>query len=109
MEKPGLSEMLRRELPGDASAQKIESTACDLESMRYEPVLLLKTPGFFRMTKAELCREIDWVVEVAAAELSDELKPKHIQLLVYHYELLCRLRADDPAAWDTVNELYEDD
>jgi len=30
-------------------------------------------------------------------------------LLIYHYGLLCRLRTDDPAAWDIVNELYEDD
>ena len=34
---------------------------------------------------------------------------RHLQLLVYHYGLLCQLRTDEPAAWDAVNELLEDD
>ena len=36
-------------------------------------------------------------------------KMNHLKLLYYFYELLTRLRQDDPAAWDEVNELYEDD
>jgi hypothetical protein len=102
-------EVLIKELPADVPAVKMESTASDLESMRYEPMLLLKTPGFLRMSKLQLGEEIQRVMGLPAAELKEELKQKHIQLLIYHYELLCRLRVDDPSAWDTINELYEDD
>ena len=97
------------ELPVDAAAARIESTACDLESMNYEPMFLLSTPGFFRMKKAELGGEMDRVLQLSANQASDEVKSKQIQLLAYYYELLCRLRLNEPAAWDTINELYEDD
>ena len=105
--------------PVDAPAVKIESTATDLEGMSYEPVLLLKTPGFLRMGRGELEAEIDRVMAMsdeammaegfAANANFGEFKAKHLQLLVYHYDLLCRLRTDEPAAWDIVNELMEDD
>lgn len=103
----------------DAPAAKIESTARDLEAVSYEPVLLLKTPGFLRMTHKDLEREVARVHEMTTKEMMaegfaenasfNEFKAKHLQLLIYHYGLLCRLRTDDPVAWDTVNELYEDD
>ena len=32
-----------------------------------------------------------------------------VSMLVNAAELLCRLRADDPEAWDLINELYDDD
>lgn len=108
-----------KEFPGDAPADKIESTAKDLEGMGYEPVLLLKTPGFFRMGRAGLEKEIERIHEMTVKEMMaegfaenanfNEFKAKHLQLLIYHYGLLCRLRIDDPCAWDMVNELYEDD
>lgn len=105
--------------PADAPADKIESTASDLEGMNYEPVLLLQTPGFLRMGRKGLEREIERVRALSDAEMMeagfgpnasfDEFKARHIQLLLYHYGLLCRLRLDVPEAWDTINELYEDD
>ena len=108
-----------KEFPADAPADKIESTARVLTGMNYEPVLLLKTEGFFRMGRKELRKEIDRVTQLTPREMMaegfgenanfNEFKAKHLQLLIYHYDLLCRLRADDPEAWDTVNELYEDD
>ncbi|MEN7972979.1 MAG: hypothetical protein ABFR47_04000 [Verrucomicrobiota bacterium] len=108
-----------KEFPKDAPADKIESTAGDLERMNYEPVLLLKTPDFLRMGRSDLEAEIDRVHEMTIKEMMaegfaenanfNEFKAKHLQLLIYHYGLLCRLRAADPAAWDTINELYEDD
>jgi hypothetical protein len=108
-----------KEFPRDAPSDKIESTASDLEGVSYEPVLLLKTPGFFRMGRKNLEEEIDRIHEMTIKEMMaegfaenanfNELKAKHIQLLIYHYGLLCRLRSDDPTAWDTINELYEDD
>ncbi len=105
--------------PADAVAEKIESTARVLEGMNYEPVLLLKTPGFLRMGKRALCDEIGRVVDLLPEQMLaagfglganyEEWKARHIQLLLYHYGLLCRLRDDEPAAWDTIYELYEDD
>ena len=38
-----------------------------------------------------------------------EIKLEQIGLLVHHFKLLCRLRQDDPEAWDEVDELYGDD
>lgn len=108
-----------KEFPKDAPADKIESTASTLEGMSYEPVLLLRTPGFLRMGRKQLEAEIHRVHEMTTKEMMaegfaananfNEFKAKHLQLLIYHYNLLCRLRSDDPSAWDTVNELYEDD
>lgn len=108
-----------KEFPKDAPPEKIESTAKTLEGVSYEPVLLLKTPGFLRMGRKQLEAEIERVHEMTVKEMMaegfaenanfNEFKAKHLQLLIYHYGLLCRLRTDDPIAWDTINELYEDD
>ena len=108
-----------KDFPGDAPADRIESTANDLEGMNYEPVLLLNTPGFLRMGRKALEKEIARVHEMSVPEMIregfaetanfNELKAKHLQLLVYHYRLLFLLRNCDPWALDTVNELYEDD
>lgn len=102
-------EQILRELPEDASVLQIESTASDLESMNYEPMLLLDTPGFLRITKAALGIELDRVLKYSVTVVSTEIKSKQIELLCYYYALLCRLRLSEPAAWDTINELYEDD
>ncbi|HSR88080.1 MAG TPA: hypothetical protein VLL07_03930 [Pontiella sp.] len=110
---------LLKAFPTDASDEKIEETASVLEGMNYEPVLILKAPGFLRMRRKELEAEIERVIQMTTKELMaegfaenanfNEFKARHLQLLVYHYGLLCRLRTDDPEAWDIINELYEDD
>ena len=79
----------------------------------------MKTPGFLRMGRKDLESEIERVNQMSDAEMmlegfaSDanfsEFKAKHLKLLIYHYALLCRLRNNDPSAWDTINELMEDD
>ncbi|NLX26669.1 MAG: hypothetical protein GXY61_12055 [Lentisphaerae bacterium] len=107
------------ELPEDASAGKIEDTASTLEGMHYEPLLLFKTPGFLRMGEKAIALEVARISNMTDAEMMEEglasnadfneFKAKHIQLLIYHYNLLCRLRNDDPTAWDIINELLEDD
>lgn len=97
------------EIQDDAPAVNVESTASDLESMNYEPLFLITTAGFFRMKKTDLGVEMNRVLQLAAEEASDEIKFKQIELLAYYYELLCRLRLNVPEAWDTINELYEDD
>ncbi|MBN2702702.1 MAG: hypothetical protein JXR23_00685 [Pontiellaceae bacterium] len=116
-EKSGHKEL--NELPADASADKIEDTASTLERMHYEPLLLFKTPGFLRMGKKAIALEIARVSNMTDAEMAaegldanadfNEFKAKHLQLLIYHYNLLCQLRNDDPTAWDIINELLEDD
>ncbi len=108
-----------KEFPDDVPVEKVEETAATLEGMNYEPVLLLTTPGFLRMNRSDLELEIDRVRNLSDEGMMaegfsidanfNEFKAKHLQLLIYHYNLLCRLRADDPKAWDTINELYEDD
>ncbi len=102
-------EYILNEMPDDASELQIESAASDLESMNYEPLFLVDTPGFFRMKKAELGAELDRVLQLPSDKASDEIKSKQLQLLTYYYELLGRLRLNEPAAWDVINELYEDD
>lgn len=108
-----------KEFPEDAPAEKIENTAKVLEGMYYEPLLLLKTPEFLRMGRKDLEAEIGRVNRMSDEAMMEEgfsahanlgeFKAKHLQLLIYHYSLLCRLRKDDPIAWDTINELMEDD
>ena len=108
-----------KEFPRDAPADRVETTARYLEGMNYEPVLLLKTPGFLRMGRKELEHEIERVNRMGDEEMMaegfaananfSEFKAKHLQLLIYHYALLCRLRNNDATAWDTINELMEDD
>jgi hypothetical protein len=108
-----------KEFPMDASADRIDTTARYLEGMNYEPLLLLKTPGFLRMGLNELESEIERVNSLSDQEMMKEgfsadanfgeFKAKHLQLLIYHYSLLCRLRNNDATAWDTINELMEDD
>ena len=102
-------DQILQELPADASSAQIESTASDLESMNYDPLFLVNTLGFFRMKKVELGVEMNRVLLLPVDQASDELKSKQIQLLAYYYELLGRLRLNVPAAWDVINELYEDD
>lgn len=113
------SDSMEPRLPPDAAAGQIESTARVLEGMNYEPVLLIRTPGFLRMKRDDLAQEIARVTAMSDAELIEggfpenadlgEYKIRHLQLLTYHFGLLCRLRNDDPTAWDTINELMEDD
>ena len=108
-----------KEFPKDASPDKVEETAKTLEGKHYEPMLILKTPGFLRMGRKDLEMEIERVSTMSDEEMMEEgfsatanfneFKAKHLQLLIYHYGLLCRVRADDPTAWDTIYDLYEDD
>lgn len=90
-------------LPQDASPQQIQQTADQLSAMSYQPMLLNDAPDFFHITKDRLGQMVN--------ELANEpnTTEQHLNLLVYHYELLQRLRRDEPEAWDEVNELMEDD
>ena len=105
-------------LPDDATAEKIRLTAEGLARHNYDPLMILSAPGFLQWKKADVLREYDRLVglksddpELVAVvgEPAESLVEKQLGLLLYHYNLLCRLRAGEAAAWDVVNELYEDD
>jgi hypothetical protein len=91
-------------LPPDAAPAEVEETARELKAMNYQPMLLNDVPDFFHLTKERLSRLIG---ELTAD--SEKLTEQHLNLLVYHYNLLQRLRRNEPEAWDEVNELMEDD
>lgn len=94
-----------RTLPAEADPERIDETARVLEGMNYRPILLTDAPGFLRITRTDF---VD-VLSSAANEPDTERAAQAIHLLDHHYRLLCRLRRDEPEAWDEVNELMEDD
>jgi len=106
-------------LPEDAPAMQIELTAESLERRNYTPPLLLKTPNYNRMTKADMLAEFDRVAAlpptskeleiVVAIKDPEEVIEKHLFALLNQYLLLCNLRKGLASAWDVINELYEDD
>lgn len=93
-------------LPDDASDEQIEKTARRLESITYQPMLIVEPPDFLRITKARLLAFID---DLVANPGETELSEQHLNLLLHHYQLLQRLRRDDPEAWDDISELMEED
>ena len=105
--------------PDTHSPEQIESTATDLENMKYHPILLVDTPAFLRMTAADLLNELNRLAAMTEQEWADagcpeeqsctDFRDKHIGLLFYHYALLYRLRNNEPEAWDEINALLEDD
>ena len=107
-----------RSLQPEDSPDAVERTAKALESMKYTPILLIRTPGFLRFSHDQFLDELERVARMPETELSeklpadgelDEKRREHLRLLLYHYRLLLRLRRDEPEAWDEVNELFEDD
>ena len=91
-------------LPPDAAPAEIRETARELRMMNYRPMLLNDVPDFCLLTKEGLAGLIG---ELTAGP--EQLTEQHLNLLVYHYALLQRLRRNEPEAWDEVNELMEDD
>lgn len=106
-------------LPPDATDEQIRLTAENLRRRQYMPTLILSAPDFLMMKRADMLGEFDRVVALdeASAELAAvvgllggyEVKKKHLELLLYHYRLLCALRVGNGDGWGLINELYEDD
>lgn len=105
-------------LPNDATDEQIRLAVEGLERHHYEPLMILLAPGFITWKKADMLAEYDRLVslpeddpELAAVIGTSpaEVVEKQLGMLLYHYELLCRLRLGEAEAWDVVNELYEDD
>jgi len=106
------------ELPEDATEEQIRLAVEGLERHHYEPLMILKAPGFIKWRKRDVLAEFDRLASlpsdnpelVAVSDMSPaEVVEKQMGLLLYHYELLCRLRLGRAEAWDVVHELYEDD
>ncbi len=83
------------------------------------PPLILDVNDFSHLTKERMLEEYQRVMALSSqsAELKavvgidnpEEVKEKHLTVLLTQYELLRGLRLGDGDAWATVNELYEDD
>ncbi len=92
-------------LPKDVDNEKIESTADELDHLSYAPNLIIDAPDFLRATKKELIKLIDKAVD----EKKEDLTKEALNDILYYYQLLHRLRDDDPEAWDEINELVENE
>jgi hypothetical protein len=92
-------------LPADTVTDQIKETAAELELMNYRPLLLNDVPDFLHLTKSGLIQFIKKITDNPPRPLTEQ----HLSLLLYHYDLLQRLRRNEPEAWDEVNELMEDD
>lgn len=107
------------DLDPDSSEAKIEKTAQDLERRNYMPTLLLDIKDFFHFNKEKMLKEYERVMSLSSDSkeiksvigLKDpqEIKIVHLTSLLNQYKLLCSLREGEATAWDTINELYEDD
>lgn len=112
-------ENLESTLPADSGPELIERTARELESLSYEPLLIIPVKDFLRIGKEEFLHQCRSVLALTDGELADlpvaytqdpeRIRQDQLRLLVSQYELLVRLRRDDPEAWDEIHELYEDD
>lgn len=93
-------------LPSDPPQAQIDRTAKRLESLSYQPILMIEPPDFLRITKPGL---LDFIDQIVANQDETALTEQHLNLLLHHFRLLQRLRRDDPEAWDEVSELVEED
>jgi hypothetical protein len=105
-----------RRLPKESN---VENTARRLEKMHWTPELLVSTDDFPRIGRDSLVSMVEEVLSldddeterlIGAVSLGPERSRfTQASMLVNAAELLWRLRADEPEAWDSINELYEDD
>lgn len=103
----------------DATDEQIRLAVENLERRQFMPTLILAVPNFLHLKRADMLAEFDRIVALeedspeltAVTGLSDpeEVKKKHLGVLLHQYNLLCGLRVGDGDAWIIINELYEDD
>jgi len=107
--------------------ERIDQTADRLRGMSFDFHLGTMEIHMFEITRGELLDEIDRIAAAGFGELrrkpnfeegysgGDEERWANyarlfrIRMLVDKFELLSRLRDDEPEAWDEVEELYVDD
>lgn len=103
----------------EADNERIEAVASDLERMSYEPIFLLPVEGFLHMSKQEVLQAAQDVCRMTAEEVfshdfqhredAEQIKAEQLRMMIRNFQLLSRLRKDEPEAWDEIHELYEDD
>lgn len=108
-----------KNLENDVSQEMINKTAEDLKRRQYMPPFLIDVKDFFYITKEEMLNEYNRVLNlsleseelksVVGIENTNDVKKLHLNTLLNQYKLLCELRKGSAEAWDTINELYEDD
>ncbi|MFA5570262.1 MAG: hypothetical protein ACOX0W_08495 [Sphaerochaetaceae bacterium] len=105
-------------LAPDATEKQIADTIEDLNRYNYDPIFILEAPNFLSWKKKEMIDEYHRLAslpkddpELAQVNIDspEEAVKKQMSLLLYHYDLLVRLRVGESEAWDVVYELYEDD
>lgn len=106
-------------LSDNSTPEKVEHTALRLEEMNFSPSLLFPVKGLIRMSLSQMIGHFEEIAGLEEADLRDrgipngkdpqEFREKHLSLFLYWSELITRLRRDDPAAWDEIYDLYEDD
>ncbi len=108
-----------KKLPNDVPKDKIALTREHLERRSFTPSFLLPVKNFLSMDREALEQELDRVLGLEeeyllskARGFSDDpqkIRCAQINLLLYYYDLIARLRLDIPEAWDEIHDLYEDD
>lgn len=108
-----------KNLTDDADDSAVVRTAEELRMLSFSPILLIETPNILTMRKSEIITEAERILLLKDSQLpdydkngiagSDDFKQKHLDMLYFYFELITRLRRNEPEAWDYVHELYEDD
>jgi hypothetical protein len=103
----------------DASQERREHVAADLERMSYEPNFIIPVDGFLHMDRNQIISTAQKVFHMPEEEIlelglhyskdPERIRCDQLKMLSYYYQLLSRLRADEAEAWDEIHELYEDD
>ncbi|MDT8390266.1 MAG: hypothetical protein RRC34_07135 [Lentisphaeria bacterium] len=93
-------------LPEDASEEAIEQTARRLKQICYEPLLIRKPSDYLHITKEGLLAFIDELTEGPDA---GDVTEQDVNLLLHQYQILQKLRQNDPDMWDEITELWEED
>lgn len=103
----------------------VETAAHHLEMLHYQNLVDFTGKDFLRLTNQEFLAELDRVMKMSPRELgvtatviedwtdgaasAEANRAKRLEFMFKEYGKLCRLRANDPEAWDEINELYFDD
>lgn len=113
-----LKEQVHR-LPEDHTPDVIEQTATRLEGLNYAPSVITPHQTFLRLNKQSLINEFDRIVEMPEQEACalapddekkcEDLRIQFMNVTLYYYEKLLRLRDGDANEWDEVDELYVHD
>jgi len=109
----------------DHTPDEVESAAHHLEMLHYQNMLEAVDRNFLRYRKTDVLKKLQEIARLDAERLRatrtvveewdrpevtvEENRRRRMELIAREYKKLCRLRSNDPKAWDDINELYYDD